>query len=94
MPSYLGGGDQDGDLYNVTAMPELLPRVNYEPAAYDPAPKKLLDRPSTIDDIADFVADYVNSDVRLQSLCSPRCSLSSSVSLGSWSSRDDLASDR
>ncbi|KAI9512792.1 RdRP-domain-containing protein [Russula earlei] len=63
LPSCLGGGDLDGDMYNVTSFERLHPPLRHPPAAYDPAPKKLLDRPSTIDDVADFVADYINSDV-------------------------------
>ncbi|THH20225.1 hypothetical protein EW146_g1088 [Bondarzewia mesenterica] len=63
LPSYLGGGDLDGDLYNVTTMPELLPSNAFDPAAYIPAPKKFLDRPSTMNDVAEFVADYIISDV-------------------------------
>lgn len=61
----LGGGDLDGDLYNVTTLRELMPPQNYHPANYDPAVKRILDRRSTIHDIADFVADYINSDVSL-----------------------------
>ncbi|KAI0274706.1 RdRP-domain-containing protein [Gloeopeniophorella convolvens] len=63
LPSYLGGGDLDGDLYNVTTFKDLLPELNFPPAEYIPAPKKLLDRPSTMDDVADFVADYISSDI-------------------------------
>ncbi|THH20540.1 hypothetical protein EW146_g829 [Bondarzewia mesenterica] len=63
LPSYLGGGDLDGDQYNVTPMPDLIPTQTYEPAAYNVAPKRKLDRPSTMDDVADFVADYINSDI-------------------------------
>jgi len=63
LPSCLGGGDLDGDTYNVTPFEDLHPSQNYPPAAYEPAQKKLLDRPSTMDDVADFVADYINSDV-------------------------------
>jgi hypothetical protein len=35
----------------------------YEAAAYTDAPKKLLDWKCTMDDVADFVTDYINSDV-------------------------------
>ncbi len=41
----------------------LRPRRTYAPAAYDPAQKMLLDRPSTMQDVADFVTEYINSDV-------------------------------
>lgn len=67
MPSCLGGGDLDGDVYNLIpldTLPEFRPQKLYRPASYDPAPKKLLDRPSTMDDVADFIMEYINSDVR------------------------------
>ena len=63
LPSYLGGGDLDGDLYNVTTRRDLLPHTTYAPASYDPATKKLLDCECTMDDVADFVAEYISSDV-------------------------------
>ncbi|KAH9025081.1 RdRP-domain-containing protein [Lactarius hengduanensis] len=63
LPSYLGGGDLDGDTYNVTFFKDLHPPQNHPPGAYDPAPKKLLDRPSTMVDVADFVVDYISSDI-------------------------------
>ena len=63
MPSYLGGGDLDGDVYNVTSFEDLHPSQNIPPAAYEAAPKKLLPHPSTMADVADFVTDYINNDV-------------------------------
>ncbi|KAI0061951.1 RdRP-domain-containing protein [Artomyces pyxidatus] len=63
LPSYLGGGDLDGDLYNITTFQDLLPPKNYPPAAYKAAKRKYLDRPSTMEDVADFVADYINNDL-------------------------------
>jgi hypothetical protein len=65
LPSCLGGGDLDGDTYNVTSLTDLHPSQNFPPAAYEPALRKTLTRPSTMDDVADFVADYINSDVRI-----------------------------
>jgi hypothetical protein len=35
----------------------------FQAAAYTDAPKKILDRKCTMDDVADFVTDYINSDV-------------------------------
>ncbi|KAF8807563.1 RNA-directed RNA polymerase 2 [Phlegmacium glaucopus] len=66
VPSCLGGGDLDGDLYNLIPLndlPKFHPTKLYPPAKYDPAPKKELDRPSTMADVAEFVMDYINSDV-------------------------------
>jgi hypothetical protein len=36
----------------------------HEPSLYKAAPKKLLDRPSTMQDVAEFFMEYINSDVR------------------------------
>ncbi|CAE6339507.1 unnamed protein product [Rhizoctonia solani] len=62
VPSMLGGGDLDGDPYNLIPLPELIPRYRYSPANYDnPKPKKI-GRPSTIDDVADFMVEYICHD--------------------------------
>ncbi|KIM33801.1 hypothetical protein M408DRAFT_18806 [Serendipita vermifera MAFF 305830] len=61
--SMLGGGDLDGDIFQI--IPEandFKPDVNTQPADYASVPTRKLDRPATIDDIADFVVDYINSD--------------------------------
>ncbi len=63
LPSCLGGGDLDGDVYNVTEFEKLFPKHQYAAAAYTAATRKELDRLSTIDDVADFVVDYIVSDV-------------------------------
>jgi len=60
--SCLGGGDLDGDIYNLTPMTELHPPETYEPAEYAPAVRKVLKRESTMVDVADFVTDYISSD--------------------------------
>ncbi|KAI0762892.1 RdRP-domain-containing protein [Fomes fomentarius] len=62
LPSCLGGGDLDGDEYNVTTRPELLPPSDCLPASYEPAQRKLVDHESTMADVAEFVAEYINSD--------------------------------
>ncbi|KAH9857867.1 RdRP-domain-containing protein [Lenzites betulinus] len=62
LPSYLGGGDLDGDEYNITTMPELLPPRTFDPANYDPAQRRLVDHDSTMADVAEFVAEYIVSD--------------------------------
>ena len=49
--------------YNVALLQDLPIRRTYPAAAYTDAPKKLLDRRCTMDDVADFVTDYINSDV-------------------------------
>ena len=50
-------------VYNVTDYAPLHPKICYPAAAYDPARKKLVDRPSTIEDVIDFVVDFMDSDV-------------------------------
>ncbi|KAG6872879.1 hypothetical protein C0995_005737 [Termitomyces sp. Mi166 len=66
MPSCLGGGDLDGDVYNLIPLnevPEFGGLKTYNPAMYAPAERKLLNRRSTMADVAGFVMDYINSDV-------------------------------
>ena len=53
----------DGDVYNVTTVTNLIPRRTYLPASYEPAQKKLVDHDSTMADVAEFVAEYITSDV-------------------------------
>ncbi|KAH8100639.1 RNA dependent RNA polymerase-domain-containing protein [Cristinia sonorae] len=62
LPTYLGGGDLDGDVYCCTTLPELLPTRIYEPAAYTTADRLMLNRRSTMRDVADFVTEYIVSD--------------------------------
>ncbi|KIJ68271.1 hypothetical protein HYDPIDRAFT_81362 [Hydnomerulius pinastri MD-312] len=64
--SYLGGGDLDGDEYNLIPLrdlPEFTPQETYEPADYKTVPRKELLVPSTLGSIADFVTEYVTSDI-------------------------------
>ena len=49
--------------YNIASLLDLPVRRTYTAAAYTDAPKKILDRKCTMDDVADFVTDYINSDV-------------------------------
>lgn len=63
LPNQLSGSDLDGDEYDLIPLRELHPPCTVDPGSYPPAPKKLLDRPATIDDIADFVVDFINSDM-------------------------------
>ncbi|KDN43471.1 hypothetical protein RSAG8_06060, partial [Rhizoctonia solani AG-8 WAC10335] len=65
--SCLGGGDLDGDLYdliNLTELPQLTPQVTYPPGDYPPVTKRMIeDREATIEDVKDFICDYINSDI-------------------------------
>ena len=73
LPSCLGGGDLDGDIYNLIPLDDpdhrdlhdFKPTKTYMPADYEPAKRKELDRPSTMRDVADFVMEYISSDVRI-----------------------------
>ncbi|KAH9946766.1 RNA dependent RNA polymerase-domain-containing protein [Amylocystis lapponica] len=62
LPSCLGGGDLDGDVYNLTTMESMLPPRSYHAASYTPAKRKEVPYPSTMDDVAEFVAEYISSD--------------------------------
>lgn len=67
LPSYFGGGDLDGDMYNVTTVPhDLLPPTSNlrSPASYSAAKRKYLKRPSQMKDVADFIGEFIISDVR------------------------------
>lgn len=66
LPSCLGGGDLDGDPYNIIPLrdhPYFTPERTYEPADYEPSEKRLTEWPCTMKDVADFVMQYIISDV-------------------------------
>ncbi|KAI0929166.1 hypothetical protein AcW1_006187 [Taiwanofungus camphoratus] len=63
MASCLGGGDLDGDLYSIIKYSPLLPTEHVVPASYEPVSIHKLDRDSTVEDICDFIVEYINSDV-------------------------------
>ncbi|KAF5354905.1 hypothetical protein D9756_005520 [Leucocoprinus leucothites] len=66
LPSCLGGGDLDGDVYNLLPLAlhkHLTPLRYFEPADYAAAERKKLNRPSTMKDVADFIMEYIVSDV-------------------------------
>ncbi|SJL00749.1 uncharacterized protein ARMOST_04063 [Armillaria ostoyae] len=69
LASKLGGGDLDGDIYDVVPNPDLMPPVINEAASYASAGTKIaLDedgnpRECGVNDIADFIVEYINSDV-------------------------------
>ena len=58
-------------MYNVTTVPiDLLPPRHklQKPASYTAAKRKYLNRPSTMKDVANFVAQFIVSDVRNECL--------------------------
>ncbi|KAL4268526.1 RNA-dependent RNA polymerase [Pleurotus pulmonarius] len=63
LPSSLGGGDLDGDTYFVIQYPQLLAPKRFDPASYQAIEPKTLERDCSIDDVCDFVVEYINSDV-------------------------------
>ncbi|KAL6305270.1 RdRP-domain-containing protein [Sparassis latifolia] len=63
LASCLGGGDLDGDEYTLIKYGPLLVTEQIEPASYQSAGTSELDRDSTIEDICDFIVEYINSDV-------------------------------
>ncbi|KAM5531730.1 hypothetical protein V8D89_014579 [Ganoderma adspersum] len=65
LASMLGGGDLDGDLYSIIKYAPLLPTEHASPGAYEPVGTRELPdgQESTVDDICDFIVEYINSDV-------------------------------
>lgn len=43
-------------------VPSLLPKFTEDPANYTPAQRMMINRPSTMQDVADFVTNYITSD--------------------------------
>ncbi|KAG8901071.1 hypothetical protein FRC00_009255 [Tulasnella sp. 408] len=62
LPSCLGGGDLDGDVYYLITNTELHPTHCEKPASYEDAERHTLDRDSTVKDIAEFVIEYMTHD--------------------------------
>ncbi|KIM20750.1 hypothetical protein M408DRAFT_333825 [Serendipita vermifera MAFF 305830] len=63
LPSMLGGGDLDGDMYCLVMDQRLHPPKAHVPASYTQAKLQLLDRDATASDIAQFVVDYIKNDL-------------------------------
>ncbi|BGO93231.1 hypothetical protein NBRC10512_007293 [Rhodotorula toruloides] len=62
LASMMGGGDLDGDTYQVITLPDLIPLRTAEPRMHKgPAPLEL-DRPATIHDVADCFLNYLTND--------------------------------
>lgn len=62
LPNSLAGGDLDGDMYEVVQYGPLLDLKPQVPAAYPLVEPYKLDRRSTVDDVCDFIVEYINSD--------------------------------
>lgn len=63
LPSMLAGGDLDGDEYLLITEERLHPPKEYDPLTYGAPQLETLHRDATIDDIADFVVNYINNDI-------------------------------
>ncbi|KAH7916477.1 RdRP-domain-containing protein [Hygrophoropsis aurantiaca] len=63
LSSCLGGGDMDGDDFNLILDPALHPQRTETPGSYTPLPIKETDRPCGISDVIDFVFDYIEADL-------------------------------
>jgi len=56
------------DLYEIIQYPPLILPDHCDPASYPSRKPYMIDRPSTIDDVCEFVVEYINSDVVVRSL--------------------------
>ncbi|KAF8643903.1 hypothetical protein AX16_008919 [Volvariella volvacea WC 439] len=63
LASCLAGGDVDGDLFSIIQYAPLVPPTIVPPALYPPGETLTLDRESNVDDICNFIVDYIKSDV-------------------------------
>ncbi|KAF2259955.1 rna-dependent rna polymeras-like protein [Lojkania enalia] len=62
LPSQLGGGDLDGDLFHIIYDRRLIPPRTASPSEYAAAPAKDLGRSVQREDIIDFFVEYMHSD--------------------------------
>ncbi|KAL6232980.1 hypothetical protein BDW75DRAFT_246854 [Aspergillus navahoensis] len=62
LPSQLGGGDLDGDLYNVIWDPEAAPKRVFDAADYPRIPPLDIKRVVERKDMADFFVEFMQSD--------------------------------
>ncbi|KAK2460832.1 hypothetical protein APHAL10511_007302 [Amanita phalloides] len=63
LASMLAGGDLDGDMFSVIPYSPLLPMTYEGPAKYPKDDPYELERDSTVEDICDFIVEYISSDV-------------------------------
>ncbi|KAG0643426.1 RNA dependent RNA polymerase-domain-containing protein [Tuber brumale] len=63
MPSMLGGGDLDGDLYNIIYDARFSLGKTYGPAEYPKVPTKDLGRPVKTSDIVDFFLEFMENNL-------------------------------
>lgn len=63
LSSCLGGGDLDGDDFNIILDPRLLPTQTYPPGGYESLGNKETRHPCGISDVIDFVFNFIESDI-------------------------------
>ncbi|KAF9481150.1 RdRP-domain-containing protein [Pholiota conissans] len=63
LASCLGGGDVDGDQFSIICYDPVLPVSIETAASYEPLKTKNLGRDSTVEDICDFIVEYIHSDL-------------------------------
>ncbi|KAJ3890515.1 RdRP-domain-containing protein [Lentinula edodes] len=65
LPSMLGGGDLDGDIYNLILDDKFHPpkRFTADAGAYEPLPPTLTPHICGVRDVVDFVINYIKSDL-------------------------------
>ncbi|KAA8913017.1 RNA dependent RNA polymerase-domain-containing protein [Sphaerosporella brunnea] len=63
LPSMLGGGDLDGDLYNIIYDRNFILSHNEEPAEYPSVKPLNLDRPVVASDVAKFFIDFIENNL-------------------------------
>ncbi|KAG1835528.1 RdRP-domain-containing protein [Suillus variegatus] len=82
LASCLGGGDLDGDIFNLILDPRLLPTKQFEPGEYPAVTIRSIPNVCGISDVADFVIDYIQADLigpiaishlRFSDLNTPNC---------------------
>lgn len=63
LPNQLSGSDLDGDMYDIVAFQNLFPRAPFPPMDYNPqSSNKELEHDCRVDDIIDFVLDFILND--------------------------------
>ncbi|KIY66410.1 RdRP-domain-containing protein [Cylindrobasidium torrendii FP15055 ss-10] len=63
LASCLGGGDLDGDIFNIIRNIDLFPTRTVEAGSYIGLPHKETEDPCTVADVADFVIDFLEADL-------------------------------
>lgn len=63
LASCLGGGDLDGDTFNLILDPRLLPTKLFKPGEYTAATIRSIPRDCDISDVVSFIIDYIQADL-------------------------------